>query len=139
MRNILLVEDNLADGQFIKQTFSEINKNVNIIEINNPESAIDYMKTNINNQNPILPDLIIIDITSSCLTLLDFRKFNNTLRRIPIIILTYTNDQEYINNRYLLFANAVIIKPKEKERFKEIINEIDNFWFHRTRLSSIPK
>jgi len=139
MRNILLVEDTITDGQFIKQTFSEINKYVNIEIVNNEETAKKYLQSNPSFQNAIMADLIIIDLMNSCLKFIEFIKSDSNLRRIPVIILSSSSDNEYINNCCSLFANAFIIKPKEKERFIEIINAIDNFWFKQTRLSSIPK
>ena len=139
MRNILLVEDNHADGQFIKQAFSEINKYVNIEIVNDEETAMKYLQSNPPFQSAIIPDLIIIDLPSSCLKFIEFIKSDTNLRRIPVIVLSSSSDNEYINNCCSHFANAFIIKPKEKERFIEIINAIDNFWFKQTRLSSIPK
>ena len=139
MRNILLVEDNITDGQFIKKTFNDINKYLNIEIVNDEENAMNYLQTNPPFQKAIMPDLIILDLMNSCLKIVEFIKSDTALRRIPVIILSSSSDQEYINNCCLNFANAIIIKPKEKERFIEIINAIDNFWFKQTRLSSIPK
>jgi CheY-like chemotaxis protein len=139
MRNILLVEDNITDGQFIKQTFNDINKYLNIEIVNDVEAAMNYLQTNPPFQKAIMPDLIILDLMNPCLKIVEFIKSDAALRRIPVIILSSSSDQEYINKCCFNFANAFIIKPKEKERFIEIINAIDNFWFKQTTLSSIPK
>ena len=139
MRNILLVEDNHDDGQFIKQTFCDINKYVNIEIVNDEETAMNYLQRNPPFQNAIIPDLIILDLMNSCLKFIEFVKSDSNFRRIPVIVLSSSTDKEYINSCCSSFANAFIIKPIEKERFLEIINAIDNFWFKQTKLSSIPK
>ena len=116
MKNILLVNDTLENSQFIKQVFNEINKSVTITEASGAENAMNYMNKNTPEKNQFIPDLIIIDIISSCIKLLEMIKSNDTFRRIPVIILCSSYDAAYTNNCYSHFANAVIIKPTEKEK-----------------------
>jgi len=141
MKSILILEDGkgFSDSVNLWMGFKEINESLGFAILYNSENIMESLTRHIADKKQIIPDLIIIDVGSSCIELLKVLKSNNVYRRIPIIVLSSSSDKEYINNCYSHFANAVIIKPTEKERFKEIINEIDNFWFHRTRLSSIPK
>ena len=56
------------------------------------------------------------------------------LRRIPVIVLTTSRDEEHILNCYDLHANAYVTKPVDFERFIAVIRQIDEFFVSVVKL-----
>jgi len=50
------------------------------------------------------------------------------LRRIPIVILTSTSDEEAIRIAYDLHANCCVTKPTDQEQFAQAVKKIETFW-----------
>lgn len=61
-------------------------------------------------------------------------KENEDLRRIPVVVLTTSADEQDVLRMYDLHANCYITKPVELERFLEIVRTIEDFWLTVVRL-----
>jgi two-component system, chemotaxis family, response regulator Rcp1 len=56
-------------------------------------------------------------------------KADPSLRTIPIVVLTTSNDDEDIRKAYNLNANCYIVKPVGFENFMKAMQSIRHFWF----------
>jgi CheY-like chemotaxis protein len=61
-------------------------------------------------------------------------KQDEDLRRIPVIILTTSDDEQDVLRAYHLHANCFITKPIALERFLEVVRSIEEFWLTIVRL-----
>lgn len=61
-------------------------------------------------------------------------KADPRLKRIPVIVLTTSDDERDILNSYDLHANAYVTKPVDLEHFIEIIGQIEGFWLTIVKL-----
>jgi CheY-like chemotaxis protein len=83
------------------------------------------------------PDLILLDLN---LPRMDGRevlaaiKRDEQWKRIPVIILTTSNDEADVLKAYNLHANCFITKPIALERFLEVVRSIEEFWLTIVRL-----
>ncbi len=59
------------------------------------------------------------------------------LRRIPVVVLTSSEDQEDIANCYQSHANCYIAKPLDLEQFMVVIRSVENFWLSTVKLPSV--
>jgi CheY-like chemotaxis protein len=79
----------------------------------------------------IRPDLILLDLN---LPRRDGRevlaeiKTDDTLRRIPVVVLTTSQADEDIVRSYQLHANAYVTKPVDFDRFIAVVRQIDEFF-----------
>jgi two-component system, chemotaxis family, response regulator Rcp1 len=61
-------------------------------------------------------------------------KADEDLKRIPIIILTTSEEEEDILQAYGLHANCYITKPVDLRQFLKAVRSIEDFWFTVVRL-----
>lgn len=107
MERILLVEDNPDDIFMIKRAFekAKIANPIDVVE--NGEKAIDYLEENI-------PVLVLLDLKLpgiSGFEVLKWIKSRERLRRVPVVILTSSQNRKDVNRAYDLGANSYIVKP----------------------------
>jgi CheY-like chemotaxis protein len=83
------------------------------------------------------PDLILLDLN---LPRMDGRevlaaiKRDEDLKRIPVIILTTSDDERDVLKAYNLHANCFITKPIALDRFLAVVRSIEEFWLTIVRL-----
>jgi chemotaxis family two-component system response regulator Rcp1 len=61
-------------------------------------------------------------------------KDNESLKRIPIVVLTTSKDTQDVLKSYNLHANAYITKPLDLDQFIEVVRSIETFWVSVVRL-----
>ena len=61
-------------------------------------------------------------------------KEDENLRRIPVVVLTISKDEEDILKTYDLHANCYVTKPLDLDRFIEVVKSIENFWLAIVKL-----
>ena len=84
------------------------------------------------------PGMILLDINMPGLNGYDFLKQRNLvpeLRRIPVIVLTTSDDPQDIAKCYQMGANSYIHKPVTMQGFVEAIARLKDYWF---RISLLP-
>jgi DNA-binding response OmpR family regulator len=85
------------------------------------------------------PDLILLDLN---LPKKDGRKVlaeikaDDNLNRIPVVILTTSEDEKDVWESYNLHANCYIVKPLDLDRFITVVKLIEDFWL---RIVVLPK
>jgi DNA-binding response OmpR family regulator len=83
------------------------------------------------------PKLIILDLNlpkKSGREVLKEIKSSDTLKKIPVIILTTSTAQKDIEMSYNNHANAYLTKPIELDQFSEVVKSIQDFWIKRAKL-----
>jgi CheY-like chemotaxis protein len=68
-------------------------------------------------------------------------KQDEALKRIPVVVLTTSDDERDVLRSYNLHANCFITKPIHLERFLEVVESIEEFWLTIVRLprqDSVP-
>ena len=131
---ILLVEDNPADISLTKEA---LNKNEIINEIHvvhNGVEALNFL------EKKHRPDLIFLDLNLPKMTGLEVLKEikeHEKYKRIPVIILTISTNEEDLIKAYNLHANCYVIKPLEIKEFYVIMSSIVNFFFKIVKLPNV--
>ncbi len=87
--------------------------------------------------NVELPDLILLDLNlpkmSGQEVLAEIKK-HESLRAIPVVILTSSDAEQDIVKSYRLGANCYVTKPVGLEAFQAIVRSVENFWFTVVKL-----
>lgn len=138
---ILLVEDNEADA-FLTQTAFEQGKILNHLHLaTDGEMALSILNKEPPYEDHVTPDIILLDINLPKIDgreVLQAIKSHETLKRIPVIILTGSEANEDIMQMYDLHATSYITKPVGVERFNEVVKATENFWFCVVELPTQP-
>ena len=135
---ILLVEDNPADVSLTKKAIqkSELVSKLDIVK--DGVEAIKFLQKFKKNSHVDRPDLILLDLNlpkKSGLELLKEIKEDEDLRRIPVVVLTISSNEEDLLKAYNLHANCFINKPLNIKEFYIIIEFICTFWFKVVKLA----
>lgn len=130
--NILLVEDNPGDVRLTKEAFKE-GRLLNEIEVvMDGVEAMDYLKKRGQYASATRPDLILLDLNlpkKNGHEVLKEIKSDDSLRLIPVIILTTSRAERDILEAYGLNANSYVSKPVDMNQFMEVVKAFEFFWF----------
>jgi CheY-like chemotaxis protein len=134
---ILLVEDNEGDVGLIEEVFEEAKIRNNLHVAEDGEEAMLYLHGEGKFSGSPRPDIILLDLNlpkKDGREVLREIKEDNTLRNIPVVILTTSNAEKDILRAYDLHANAYINKPLDFDQFIKVVESIGNFWLEIVKL-----
>jgi len=124
---ILLVEDNPGDVNLTRIALTDRKIKVNLSVVADGVEAMNFLR-----DRAVHPDLILLDWNlprKDGREVLTEIRADERLQRIPVIVLTTSQAQEDILTAYDLHANCYITKPVDFDRFVEIVQRIEDFWF----------
>ena len=136
---ILLVEDNPGDVDLVREALKE-NKLRNELHVaRDGIEAVAFLRREGEFADAPRPDLILLDLNlpkrDGREVLADI-KADTILRRIPVVVLTTSKQDEDILRAYDLKANCYITKPVDLEQFLHVVKSIESFWFSIVSLPS---
>ncbi len=124
---VLLVEDNPGDVNLTRIALADREIQVNLSVVADGVEAMTFL-----HHHAVHPDLILLDWNlprkDGSEVLAEIRA-DERLQRIPVIVLTTSQDRDDILRAYDLHANCYITKPVDFDRFVEIVQSIEDFWF----------
>ncbi len=83
------------------------------------------------------PDLIVLDLNLPGMDgreILAEVKADVDLRRIPVVILTTSSNEEDVLRSYDLNANCYVTKPFNVQQFIQVVQLISDFWLTAVKL-----
>ena len=128
---ILLVEDNPGDVRLVMEAFKEGKYHHHLSVVTDGEEAIAFLHQRGCFSDAPRPKLVLLDINlpkKNGLEVLKEIKRDETLRCIPVIVLTASQASHDISHAYMSHANCFITKPMDLEAFIEVIHHIEDFW-----------
>ena len=135
---ILLVEDSEPDVRLTKEAFRDAKVRNRIWTVEDGVEALDFLYRRGAHADVPRPDLILLDLNlprKDGREVLREIKTDGSLKRIPVVILTTSKNEEDVLKTYNLHANCYITKPVEFNRFIEVVKSIKEFWFTVVTLS----
>lgn len=137
MAKILLIEDNPGDILLTIEAFKECERKHNISALKDGIEALKYLRREDIYKDSASPDIILLDLNlprKDGREVLAEIKSDESLRSIPVIILSTSKNEKDIQVSYELKANCYIPKPVDLESFIKIITLIEKFWFDTASL-----
>ena len=138
LAHILLVEDNEGDILLTLDAFEESKFESKVSVARNGQEALDFLNKKGDFFNALRPDLILLDINIPIfngLEVLEKIKKDESLKKIPVIMLTTSSNHKDIDKAYKNYCNSYVKKPLEMEEFMEAIIKIEEFWLQLSVLS----
>ena len=136
MRNskpILLVEDDDVDVMTVKRAFADLKITNRLIHKNNGKDALEFLRT----EDGKKPCVIVSDLNMPKMNGLEFLsalKTNDKLKKIPVVVLTASGEEEDKAKSFELGVAGYMVKDIDYKKFVEIIGTIDRYW----SLSELP-
>lgn len=134
---VLLVEDDPGDVLMTREAFEDHKLANNLSVVSDGVSAMQFLRKEGEHAGAPTPDLVLLDLN---LPRMDGRevlaelKSDETLRHIPVVVLTTSEAEEDVLRSYALHANAYVTKPVDFDRFIEVVRQIDDFFVTVVRL-----
>jgi len=131
---ILLVEDNRMDIELTLNAFREVHLENKINVVRSGQEALDYIHGQgqySDRFNYPMPDIILLDLKLPGVdgfTVLKKIKATPLIKRIPVIILTSSQEEADRAQGYDNGANSYLVKPVSFDGFLQVVNEIGEYW-----------
>ncbi len=134
---ILLVEDNPGDARLAEEALKDakVCNNMNLVQ--DGVEALAYLRHEGKYADKPRPDLILLDLNlprKNGREVLAEIKVDEDLKRIPVVILTVSQDERDILETYENHANCYITKPVDLAQFMEVVKAIEDFWLTIVKL-----
>lgn len=132
--DILLVEDSHLDAELMVRALRKQNIPNTISIMEDGAQALDFMfcRGEYSNRNPsILPRVILLDLKLpkvSGLEVLKAIKSEKSLRSIPIVVVTSSQEDPDIQTAYALGANSYVVKPVSSASFIDAMSNLGMYW-----------
>ena len=124
---ILLAEDNSEDAEMTLRALRRNNLANNVRWVKDGAEALDYLFSATTRP----PKLVLLDIKMpkvDGIEVLRRVKADPATQKIPVVVMTSSNEQSDITESYQLGANGYVVKPVEFGAFVEAISKIGMFW-----------
>jgi two-component system, chemotaxis family, response regulator Rcp1 len=129
--DILLVEDNPGDVDLAREALEQTKLFNQLYVVGDGEEAMAFLRRQGKHTDAPRPDLILLDLNlprKDGREVLAEIKSDENLKRIPVVILTISKDEEDVLRSYNLHANCYITKPIDISQFFRVVKSIEEFW-----------
>lgn len=146
LRRILLAEDNEHDVELTLSALSENRLANEVVVVRDGAETLDYLyrRGAFQAREEGNPVVVLLDLKMpkvDGLEVLRQIKQDDTLRQIPVVMLTSSREENDLVESYRLGVNAYVVKPVEFSRFVQAVRELGVFWavINEAPPGSVPK
>jgi CheY-like chemotaxis protein len=137
---VLLVEDSPDDSLLIRRAFKKAGL-APPVHVEDGEEAVAYLARALASgahATTALPGLILLDLKlprKSGLEVLAWLRVQDTLRRLPVVVLTSSREAPDVRRAYDLGANSYLVKPVGFEALLQLVETLGLYWL---KLNELP-
>lgn len=124
---ILLIEDDQVDTMTVKRALREIHVTNPLVHVENGEEALHYLR----DPQREKPCIMLLDLNMPIMNGIEFlqvAKHDDQLKRIPVVVLTTSEEQQDKVNSFNLGVAGYMAKPVDYRQFVEVMRSIDAYW-----------
>jgi len=131
---ILLVEDNLSDAELTIRALKKKNLANNLVHLKNGAEALDFIFATgsfAGRDRHKMPKVILLDLKMpkvNGLEVLEKLRADANARKIPVVVLTSSNEDPDVERCYSLGVNSYIVKPVDFDNFVKAVSELGFYW-----------
>ncbi len=128
---ILLVEDNPGDVRLTIEALKEAKVINHLTVVKDGIEALAFLRRQGSHSSAPRPHLIVLDLNlprKDGREVLADIKADDNLKRIPVVVLTTSQDEQDVLKSYNLHANCYITKPVDLDQFVRVVRSIEDFW-----------
>jgi CheY-like chemotaxis protein len=131
LAHFLLVEDDKDHADLILLSLSDHNVTNTIDHVRDGVEALQYLRREGEFAAARRPDVILLDLKLPRLDgheVLEQIKSDDSLRSIPVVVLTTSANEKDRERAYALNANSYLTKPIEFSQFQRMIRDLRLYW-----------
>lgn len=124
---ILLVEDDQVDAMTVKRALKELHVTNPLVHRENGEAALAHLR----DPGSEKPCIILLDLNMPLMNGIEFLqviKQEEILRRIPVVVLTTSEEQQDKVSSFDLGVAGYMAKPVDYRQFVEVMRSINSYW-----------
>jgi chemotaxis family two-component system response regulator Rcp1 len=128
---ILLVEDTPDEAQLTMDALQDGRVSNRIHWVEDGEEAMSFLRREGRHTAAPRPDLILLDLRLPRMSgqeVLQAIKQHPNWKRIPVVIMTSSDDEKDVIEAYDGHANCFITKPMDIDKFMDAVRSIEDFW-----------
>lgn len=131
---ILLVEDNKRDADLTLRALKKRNLSNKVVWVKDGEEALEYLFAKGQyEQRSIMdkPKVVLLDLKMpkvDGLEVLNEIRTNDETKKIPVVILTSSNEERDIVQSYEYGVNSYIVKPVDFNKFLDAVADVGLYW-----------
>ena len=131
---VLLVEDNPDDVLLMQRAFRKANLLNPLAVVTDGDQAIDYLSgagAYADRAEHPFPVLVLLDIKlprKSGHEVLAWLKNHPSYKRLPVVMLTSSNETADVNRAYDLGANSYLVKPVGFDDLFDMVKTLQPYW-----------
>jgi two-component system, chemotaxis family, response regulator Rcp1 len=129
---VLLAEDNDNDVELTRQGFRLAKLLVNLHRVKDGEECLAFLRKQGEYVDAPTPDLILLDLNMPRVggrEVLAEMMEDERLKRLPVVVLTTSEQEEEILKMYQLGCSSYIVKPVDFEQFLKVVRAISEYGF----------
>jgi two-component system response regulator len=130
-KTVLIVEDNPDDLELILRSIQRHNITNHLEVARDGQEAINYLDGLTKDDTSTLPVLILLDVKLPKIDgpeVLRHIRTTEKLKRIPVVMLTTSNEEQDKLKCYNFGANSYIRKPVDFNQFSETTRQLGMYW-----------
>jgi len=131
---VLVAEDDPGDVFLLERAFASAGVPASLHFVRDGQEAIDYLGGEAaysdRTQHP-LPDLLLLDLKMPRLNgfdVLEWLRQQPGLKRLPVTVLTSSDQPQDVNRAYDLGANSYLLKPHSSHDLSDLVKRVQKYW-----------
>jgi len=133
LKRILLVEDSKRDIELTLTALDHYHLANEVIVARDGAEALDYLRRRgkFKSRSDEFPAVVLLDLKLpkvDGLEVLEEMKTDPHLKRIPVVMLTSSREEQDLVRSYDLGVSAYVVKPVDFQQFVHTIKELGLFW-----------
>jgi CheY-like chemotaxis protein len=137
---ILLVEDSAAACELIEQAFGQQARAGALRAVPDVTSALAFLNHQADSRDADLPAAVLLDLKlggEHGLQFLRRLRKDARLSRLPVIVLTTSDDPRDIDACYRCGANGYAVKPDRFDDLAVMVGDLCRYWLHWNRTAPL--
>jgi two-component system response regulator len=133
LKRILLVDDSPRDTELALTALEAHNLANEVVTVRDGAEALDYLyrRGAFVDRPHGEPAVILLDLKMpkvDGIEVLRQIKSDPALKRIPVVMMTSSREEQDLLNSYKLGVNAYVVKPMKFQSFVEAVEQVGAFW-----------
>jgi two-component system, response regulator len=131
---VLLIEDNPNDAEMTMRALRKHNFANRLLHLKDGAEALDFLFAEGEHsarQRELMPKMILLDLKMpkvSGIEVLVKIKADERTKKIPVVMLTSSQEDPDIKRCYELGVNSYVVKPLEFDEFHKVISNLGLYW-----------
>jgi len=130
---ILLVEDNALDAEMSMRALKNGGLANKLLWVKDGQQALDYLfrHGDYSSRQEIYPRLVLLDLKMprvDGIEVLKAIKADERTKRIPVVVMTSSQEEKDVAQTYDLGVNSYVVKPVDFNAFADIARQSGYYW-----------